>query len=452
MATQVPLKIYKSWVGDHWNYSILPGYNTPYGSQETTAADYVQNASTQNKQDNLSDLKIGFGLPVSSIENVLANMTNSGYVIDDQGRFIQQSSLDQESQLKNDPNMVNIGTPDRPLYVPKGSAGEQNLPNIGTNNTANQQQPPTAGSAGGGTGTGGGGMVAGVTTDPLAEVYARRPDLQAVYNPDGSRKDPNNGDHPATLQEWAQRFGVSEEPTLKNYVPGQSGGSAIGGTGFPSTGNPELDAILQRLDKMIQDQAAAGKKFNPNIELNAETVQKFLDQATSEIEPYYANQIKVIKDDLVRNLQASQQMYESQQDQREAEFKKTLSGNREQAAGAGLTFSGVRGAEEKALVDNTNRELNFAAVSAANNAANTFSGAEKTVGSRSLADLGFPGISNFQASTDGDGGFARGDNVPYAAPRDVTGSLEYAKRGDIRSLTDFLKQQEIQKRSLSFTG
>ena len=56
------------------------------------------------------------------------------------------------------------------------------------------------------------------------------------------------------------------------------------------------------LFRSLDSQLANGQTINPNIEITPDTVQQFLDQATSEIDPYYQNQIKVIKNDLSRNL------------------------------------------------------------------------------------------------------------------------------------------------------
>jgi hypothetical protein len=53
--------------------------------------------------------------------------------------------------------------------------------------------------------------------DALNQVYASRPDLQALYNPDGSAKnpmDPRIAGIPS-LQDWGNKYGVNESPQLK---------------------------------------------------------------------------------------------------------------------------------------------------------------------------------------------------------------------------------------------
>ncbi len=66
----------------------------------------------------------------------------------------------------------------------------------------------------------------------LGQVYSTRPDLQAVYNPDGSAKninDPRVAGIP-TLEDWGRKFGVNESPMIKQALSAPSGG----GSGLPS--------------------------------------------------------------------------------------------------------------------------------------------------------------------------------------------------------------------------
>jgi len=52
--------------------------------------------------------------------------------------------------------------------------------------------------------------------DMLQRVYSERPDLQALYNPDGTPKNPNDPKIASipTLQDWAQQYGVKERPEI----------------------------------------------------------------------------------------------------------------------------------------------------------------------------------------------------------------------------------------------
>jgi hypothetical protein len=216
------------------------------------------------------------------------------------------------------------------------------------------------------------------------------------------------------------------------------------------TGNTQLDEILTRMDKMIQDQAAAGNQFNPNIEITPDIAQKFLDQATGEVEPYYSGQINAIKGDLSRSLTGLQKQYDLNKRDAEAQFKSDLSAKRESLAGAGLAQSGFRGQQEQQLAQGTNRTMEGLGLNVENQAGNLLSSANKTIGSGNLLDLNMPVLSQYQANTAGAGGLTVGNSLDFGTPTNLTGSLQYSQSGDIRSLSDYLKQQEVQRKTLNF--
>lgn len=217
------------------------------------------------------------------------------------------------------------------------------------------------------------------------------------------------------------------------------------------TGNATLDGILTALQGHLDTQLASGAKFNPNIEITPATVQQFLDQATGEIDPFYQNQYKVIKSDLSRNLTELGKSYDINKRQNEGQFKQDLNNKREQLAGSGLAYSGFRGQAEKQLADNANLENESAALKAGSAAADAISSAEKTIGSSNLPGS-YPSLSEYGASTSGSGSFTPTRTLNFSPVGGVTGSSQYAERGDVRSLQDFLTNQEVTKRTLNFAG
>ena len=72
---------------------------------------------------------------------------------------------------------------------------------------------------------------------------------------------------------------------------------------------------------------------------------------------------------------------------------------------------------------------------------------ESKIGSRNIQDLGIPSFQSSGVSLEGQGGLTPGRSLSFAPTGGVTGSMEYAQRGDIRSLQDLLSGQEIKKRS-----
>lgn len=218
-----------------------------------------------------------------------------------------------------------------------------------------------------------------------------------------------------------------------------------------NTGNPQLDAIYAQLQAYLQQLQTQGRTVNPNIQLSPQDIQRFLDQATGEISPYYASQINAIKGDLTQNIQALQQQYEYQKKDQEAQFKAGLDSSRESAAGAGTVFSGARNLGEQNQAASAQRNLDSLGLSASNQIGSQLRSAESKIGSSNVRSLSIPNLEVPKASF-GSSSFGTGRSISSFTPGDYTGSIEYQQRGDIRSLSDLLGQQEVRRRSLSYSG
>ena len=116
------------------------GTNTPYagsGFSEVGLQDFLNYAKSTKSAGGWS------GTPETPTLFDYYQKTNPGaiagvsdYIIDPQGNFTLKSSYDQSQANASNPNLMNVGTAQAPLYIPKGSAAQANLPNIGTQNTA----------------------------------------------------------------------------------------------------------------------------------------------------------------------------------------------------------------------------------------------------------------------------------------------------------------------------
>lgn len=62
----------------------------------------------------------------------------------------------------------------------------------------------------------------------LKDVYGKRSDLQELYNPDGTAKNPDDPRIAGipTLQDWASKYGINEESTLKTAQSNEAGRNA----------------------------------------------------------------------------------------------------------------------------------------------------------------------------------------------------------------------------------
>lgn len=85
--------------------------------------------------------------------------------------------------------------------------------------------------------------------EALLMEYKNRPDLQALYNPDGTAKNPNDpriGGIP-TLQEWANKYGVNESQLLKTALANPAGRNTPSLPTTPVSLNPSTQVSSSKL-------------------------------------------------------------------------------------------------------------------------------------------------------------------------------------------------------------
>ena len=242
--------------------------------------------------------------------------------------------------------------------------------------------------------------------------------------------------------------------TYSDFVSATSapGGSVVGDPEF-STGISDLDQLYNTLAQYLEKLIESGNTINPSVELNPEVVQEFINQAEAEVGPYFSSQIALVKDDLSATLSGLQRQFEQEKAQSEAQFRQQLEGSRESFAGAGLAQSGVRGRAELEAQQAQQRSLDFGATQASEAAGQAVRRAEAQVGTGNLPSFSGLGFSAPTVSLEGRGGYSPGRTLDFSdSGRDVVGSIEYEQRGASRQLSDFLKEQEVRRRSLSFTG
>ena len=294
----------------------------------------------------------------------------------------------------------------------------------------------------------------------LVNIIDSRPDLQAAikkglnindwWNANGAKEYPGvdlvePGDSliqdPRTLTLEAQQ-GLPEVQTP--FTPQKEQQSQY------QTGNPELDGILGEFNKYIKGLETAGQRVNPNIELTPDQIKGFLDQASKEISPYYQSQLTSIKEDLSNNLKYLQQDYELNKQNKEAQFKQGLETTRENLAGAGLAFSGNRGAQEQGIQQSEQRELDLDALRLSQTAGEQSSQAAKLAGTRNLAGLNYPSVNAPTVNLSGAGSYDTGRNLSFAPTTSpVTCSLEREQLTATQTRASNLEEAERKSRALS---
>src|SRR3990167_11060360 len=139
MAKPVKNSIYKSTEqSGAVNYQVLPDYNVDQASGTRVTnpqelKDYIKKLGTMGTYVPGKARETGVWFDTQEVlkrtQETLNKYTSnpiSEFVLDDQGRFISQTSLnaEKEEQAKiASGEYINIGTAQQPRYVPSGSAG-----------------------------------------------------------------------------------------------------------------------------------------------------------------------------------------------------------------------------------------------------------------------------------------------------------------------------------------
>src|SRR3990167_3821904 len=249
-------------------------------TQKALAALGLSNVPTVNEGDFLQFMK-GAGL---TEVNALGNVN----------KFVELAkgaSVFGGSQITRTPNPTGI-SPESLQGTESPATQTQPIYNAANGQWTLGGQPTAAPAAQGPGGApqpaAGGGTTTSSLTDPvfmqnaLQMIYSRRPDLQAVYNPDGTAKNPNDPRVAGipTLQDWARQYGFGAEALLSGFKSAE--GAPVGGA--------DGGVIPQvNIDKARNDAAAAANKIGQDIFDQDEDVLtraslKFLEDIKTDVE------------------------------------------------------------------------------------------------------------------------------------------------------------------------
>ena len=198
--------------------------------------------------------------------------------------------------------------------------------------------------------------------------------------------------------------------------------------------------MLQSLGKTIE----AGKVINPNIEITPEKIKEFTDQATSELDPYYQEQIKNYKADLDTSISRLTEDFKTGVRNAEDPFKRNLAVQAENEAQAGLTYGSERGVRENINVSDQQQKIDELAKTTGRSLEDTYKQAERTLGSDVLgsvnASLPTYGVSNQGFSSTGSRNlFAPTGGVIGSLPKEQT----VAVKGRASELEEAYRNQRI---------
>jgi hypothetical protein len=166
---------------------------------------------------------------------------------------------------------------------------------------------------------------------------------------------------------------------------GQSGGSSMTVGGIDTSGWSDQERLaFQGVLSYVQTIQDQGMRLNPTIEITPEMTQRFLDQARTEVAPYYSQAIRQTQEDLTRNLTRTAEDYATTERGIGREYGQALEGAQRDFASRGLEFSSDRDKTERTLAENTQTALEAAQRNALRAGQDAGTTGERTLGSSFL--------------------------------------------------------------------
>jgi hypothetical protein len=206
------------------------------------------------------------------------------------------------------------------------------------------------------------------------------------------------------------------------------------------TGNPADNAALKELRQFIKEQMDQGLKINPNLNFDEATLAKFLEAAKKQVNPFFQQQIDVIKQKVARELPSLQSDYDRRIKEEESGFEQGLGTARENYAQEGLAFSGNRARGEIGLEEAQNRNLQSLSESYGSKIGDLGRTAEEELGTTNT-DFSIPGIEQYSASRQGRGGFQKGGKKEFFK----SGTYKVGKIQQDREATIEARNQALRK-------
>ena len=115
--------------------------------------------------------------------------------------------------------------------------------------------------------------------------------------------------------------------------------------------------LFNIIDQQLKELQRRGQMINPNIEITPERTAEFMAQAAREIDPFYANQLKIAKNEFLQSLGYTQREILRQEEITERRYGKAFRELGEREAEAGFALSGRRILGEQELARTTQEEI-----------------------------------------------------------------------------------------------
>lgn len=295
--------------------------------------------------------------------------------------------------------MRNIGTEDKPLYVPIGSPADTLQSNI------SRRELPF-----------------GLSQEDLKNPAVQISLQQQGYDVNG------------------RKLGAQEPQMPQAPQVNQSGWTEA------------QKQVFQLYKDFFDKQAAIGKRVNPNITIDDSIIQKFKDIAKADAEPYYKQLFDQAEQDLKLAFQRTGQDYESEKRKLELSYGQNLEAAQGSFARRGLEFSSDRARAEQNLASQARSGLSALQIAGQRAYENVGLEAERNIGSSLFPNissnvstyepsLGRPGVYGFQQT---------GTRSLFNPVGNVTGELQRKQLFDIENRTKDMTEAERQYRASQY--
>ena len=219
---------------------------------------------------------------------------------------------------------------------------------------------------------------------------------------------------------------------------------------------PGLKELMDTLLLQIDTQMEQGKKVNPDLTITPELAQKFVDQASTELDPYYQELINQHKQDLTISFRQMQEDYNKQIEREQPQFKQQLENLDQTEANQGTAYSSGRVQREQQAIQSEQQKLDDLLQANQRSVEKTGLASERAIGSRNFADLGIPTLQSYSASRNTIA--PRGELTPtgtrslYTPQTGLYGTLPAQQKVDLAQRTGELKNEELNTRILNAGG
>ena len=166
---------------------------------------------------------------------------------------------------------------------------------------------------------------------------------------------------PQALQSVSQQGGMMFRPIAGQTTQSIPKDTTVSSSIIPGVDTtnwtPEDIASYKTVEKMITDATSSGKVINPSIEITADMLQRFNEQAQKELKPYYDQIRNQAQEDLKLSAQRLSQDYSTEERKLSGEFGKALEKTQSSFASRGLNMSSDRTNAEQTLAQQARESL-----------------------------------------------------------------------------------------------